>query len=434
MSLATSPGRQAAFATYQDIEPALMTQVRAGVEHQVAVWMEFTNGLAGGSQFASSHFANGNGRANYLGKLPGYTGRYADPWLAQNTSSAAPLQRIYLVGIIAGGSTADPNALVRWYSDNGGYSWSAPGLISGDSTSPAAFFRDKPAVAVSAAAGSAGYVYVAYIRRNRLTNRNELVVQASTDAGATWKAPTLVTDPATTSHQAPQVMVDSNGDVYVLWTRWLAGTDELRIARSPAYSPSTGSMTFTQGLPANVGNLYGGAETFACGAGCAVRAASIPIARLDAARRRIAVAWHRPNGTGGSVIDFGTVGVPGMGWGPRITLPWNGGNDVQPSMDFDASGNYLVSFYAFGLNVPTYYNVARYVVLGGSTPVVEDAGQPVHTLSGAVSDVSQYPADVNGMRLLGEYHDVSFSNGTFKTVGIQIVGYGNPYVFTTTHN
>jgi hypothetical protein len=431
-NLSTSD-RQAAFATYQDIEPALITQMRSGVEHQTTVWMEFTNALP---QLVSSHYASGTNNISYLAHLPGYDGRYGDPWMVQNTSTTAPLQRIYLVGITVGNTTAEPNALVRWYSDNGGTSWSPAAAIVQYPTAPAPFLVDKPAVAVSAAAGSAGYVYVPYIRHNRSTNRHELVIQVSTDAGATWKGPYLISNPAVSHHQAPQVMVDSNGDVYVLWARWIVGStpDELHIARSKAYTTAD-SMAFTEGPVLNTGAVYSANETFGCGTGCTVRAASVPIARLDAARRRIGVAWHRPNGSGGSMIDFRTVSIATTtpAWGPQVTLPWNGGNDVQPSMDFDAQGNYLVSFYAFGLNVPTYYNVARYVTFTGNTPVVENATGAVHTLNLNVSDISKYPGDGAGMRLLGEYHDVSFSNGTFKTVAIQIQTYGNPYVFTTTH-
>jgi hypothetical protein len=430
----SSPERPAAFAIYPDIEPALITQMRSGVENQVAVWMEFTQGISSPSQLASSHFASGNARHNYLGKLSGYEGRYADPWLAQETGTAR--QRIYLVGVTAGSARTDPNALVRWYSDNGGFSWSSPAAII-KYAGPAPCMVDKPTVAVSAAPGSAGYVYVVY-NRQAATIR-EQVIQVSTDGGTTWKGPFPVGNQAAGNHNAPQVMVDSNGDVYVVWARWrpTVNGDSMRVARSPAYVAGATSMTFTDGPVLSIGRVNDASHTFACGGTCRVRDASVPIARLDAARRRIAVAWHGFRATGGTEIRFTTVSIANnsMAWGPQITLPWNGGNDVQPSMDFDAQGNYLVSYYAFGLNSPIYYNVARYVTFSGNMPVVEDAGQNVPVLSGTASDVSQYPVDASGIRHLGEYHDVSFSNGTFKTVGIQIVaGTGNPYVFTTTHN
>lgn len=35
--------------------------------------------------------------------------------------------------------------------------------------------------------------------------------------------------------------------------------------------------------------------------------------------------------------------------------------------------------------------------------------------------------------MLGEYHDVSFVNGTFKTVGILAFDYSNVFVYTTQH-
>lgn len=327
-SLATSSVRQAAFATYPDIEPALITQVRSGVEHQATVWMEFTSGISNPSQLVSQHFASGNGRHNYLGKLPGYDGRYADPWLAQEKGTAR--QRIYLVAVTVGGTQTDPNALVRWYSDNGGYSWSAPAAIVQNPSSPAPYMVDKPAVAVSSAAGSPGYVYVVYNRQRYISATKqirELVVQVSTDGGTTWKGPFPVGDQALGNHNAPQVMVDSDGSVYVLWVRWpggLVNQDEVRIARSPAYvQRDTSTMVFKEGPALTGQNMYSAMQNFTCGGTCKVRGASVPIARLDAARRRIGVAWHRKNASGGTVIDFRAISIADStpAWGRPSRCP-----------------------------------------------------------------------------------------------------------------
>jgi hypothetical protein len=437
-TLTTTNERAAAFATYADAEPSIATQMRNGVEHQVVAWMEFTQGIDSPARLKFNHFANGNASIGTLPALSGFTGRYADPWLTQNTSTATPLQRIYCFGVTTGASVADASAIVRWYSDNGGQTWSAAGVVQRydrDASGNAAdFWVDKPAATVSAHSGSAGYIYVTYVRRSRATNRTEIVVSVSTNGGSTWNGPYNVS--GTTSvggHFDPQIMVDNDdGSVWVVWTRTANG--EIRIASNSAWTSSwstTSTTLFTQQQTATVAGLYGGGAYVACGANCRLRAVSAPVARLDSTRNRIGVAWHRANGTG-TVIDFRPFDTAGLTWGSTLTF-WNGGHDLQPSMAFDSSGNYLVAWYAMGLNQPTYHNVANYISFSNGVPQAES----LHLLSTTQSDVTALPVpalDTQGSRFLGEYHDVSFSNGTFKTVAIQVLSSANPYVYTTIHN
>lgn len=439
-ALTTSNERQVAFATYQDIEPTVLTQMRSGAEHQVGVWMEFTNNGTSNppTRFKYQHFTGGNATGGSLSLLTGYSGGYADPMMADNKSGVSPAQRIYATGITHNGHTSLSNAIVRWYSDNGGNSWSSASAIAahtGTLASPAAYFMDKPTVAVSPGGTSGGYVYVAYSRRDASNGQWQIVVHVSTNGGSSWNGPFAV-NAASNIFSTGQILTDSNGDVYVVWMPLLNGNDELRVAKAAPYNPGTNTLTFGSAATITTGAMREGTqETVACGTGCVLRAASVVMAKLDAAHDRIGVVWHEQNGSGGTVVQFRPIDISGASpsWGTGVTIPWNGGHDLQPALDFDPSGGFLVPFYALGMNQPTYYQVARYIYFSGSTPVVEDAGSSVHLLSNTQSSVLAYPTH-SGWRLLGEYHDVSYSNGTFKTIGIQIGTYGNPYMFTTTHN
>lgn len=424
--------RQLAFNADQDIEPTVMTQVRSGVEHQAAVWMSFATAESP-SRLKYNHYANGNATLGTLPFLPGYEGPYADPILAQNESSAAPLQRMYLVGVTHTGAFTTPNAIVRWYSDDGGQSWSAAGAVVEYTEPLVSHWVDKPTVAVSPGGASAGYVYVLHTTMSNSSGFNQLMLSVSMDGGATWSGPHAVNNP-TIARPLGQVVVDSNGDVYVVWSIRTENGDQLRVTKSPAFNPATGMMNFSAPQIQTIGTMRQGSnQTIRCGSGCTVRAATIPIAKIDTVRRRIGVAWHEEPLNSSTVVRFVPINIAGATpqWLSGTQVPNSGIHHFQPSFAFDDGGNVLLTFYSMNVLSPFYVHRARYITWAGNTPMFDAT---LYSLSTNSNDVTAYPGTGVG-RLFGEYHDVHFSNGTFKTVGIQVrSGQGNPYLFTSSHH
>jgi hypothetical protein len=437
-ALTTSSHRQASYGSYGDIEPTVITQMRSGIEYQTAVWMEFAvqpPGTPVYSQLKFNSFNSGNATGGYLGKASGYLKRYADPLLAQNTST----NRMYLIGLTAGDVHSEPSAIVRWYSDNGGQSWSSPLVVTTSvalaSPQPAAtVFLDKPAIAVSSASNSSGYVYVAYVRENLGTNgnpngTNQIVLKVSTNNGTSFSQEIPVSAQSA-GHHAPQVMVDNlNGEVYVVWLR--DGLNTLHFARLSAYNGST--MTSIQTAQTTIGGTFTG--NVAIG-GLTVRGLTTPTAKLDNVNRRIAVTWHETQNNVARAV-FQTIdlvnGMTQASWRPdRTLLPTKGGHDLQPALAFDTQGNVLVAYYAFGSGSTSYWHVGQYITFNSArAPVLESPSATVD-LTPSPSDAI-YLYTVNNLTLLGEYHDVSFVNGTFKTVGILAFDYSNVFVYTTQH-
>jgi hypothetical protein len=438
-ALTITNNRQAYFHTSEDVEPAIVSLMRSGVETTVTVFMDY--GLNGPLNYSTrlryNSFANGNATLGTLASLPGDTGRYADPVLAYNKAATNAPGRIYAVGLHHA-STTEPIAstVVRWYSDTGGTSWSAAGMIHQENGTP--YLLDKPAVAVSSATGSAGYVYVAYVRVNRPDPVNspnsftrEIVMKVSTNGGTTWQGPYVVSS-GMTGTQAPQVMVDSNGDVYCLWTNW-ATLSVFHVAKS---APFTTTMAFgaSAALTTPAQTRGTNVQVKSTAPSVSVRAATVPIAKLDAARDRIGVTWSlKDQDLLKHVVYFQTISIAGAQpvWqnNQRI-VGQNGAVNLQPALDFDTNGNYVVTWYAFLSNSALYNHMGTFVSFDLAGNPVAEAPSLLHPVT---SDLTPYTDVGGGARLLGEYHDIAYSNGSWKAVQIYIASWGNPWIFTITH-
>jgi len=182
--------------TYQDVEPSIISIDRNGTTWTSSVYIKYVNGIGSNHYSTTWDFANFN-----RGQLPlpaDYTWS-GDPLLAQNPYSygIAP-GRIYASGIIFNGSSnITPNGIALWRSDAVGWSWYPPTIVASN-LSDSNIFLDKPAVAVSWHSGAdLGYVYVAWISSDSANNVNSLYVAKSTDGGAKFGDPKLVSSGGT---------------------------------------------------------------------------------------------------------------------------------------------------------------------------------------------------------------------------------------------
>ena len=424
--------RQLVNQSQEEIEPALFTYIQAGVEYSVSVWMNFDPNIKGNSSLKYTAWtSNGLANTSTIPAVSGYT-RYGDPVLVKHPT----LNRVFLVAlarndIIPAGTTIPDQtdtAVVVWYSVNGGWSWSSPHIVVRKSRQPNSaidkYELDKPV----AATGPDGKLWVAYVLHDPPAgNGDKLQVQHGTLSGspAAWNWSMEIGLPASNAPFAPQIMVDSDGDVYVLYTAYDLGS-HIRLLWDDA---ATTAVSFTE-LPEvpNVGVLYR-VGTIEVTPGVKIRAISVPIAKLDRTRRRIAVAWHEENAPNRSStrLQFATYRIDTGGW-KNVTLAAGGVHQVNVGMDYDSNGNYLVTWYRFNPNQSIYFNVGKYVTIdvNGNPTWIADEG-----ITGRLGDVAILTPDSNGVRNIGEYHDVSYTNGTFKAVHLIIVQpWGDPWAFT----
>lgn len=419
-------GNQTSDVSKEEIEPALITYTQFGVEYSVAVAMQFDPNVSSNPSAKLRFYAWTSAGQSSTGDIPFHTDydRYADPVLAKSPTST----RLYLAALCLS-QTSGNRAVAVWTSANGGWTWSSPRII--DTSTPSVPGLDKPAITV----GPDGRIWVAYITHS---GSNLLWVVNGTLSGSTWNwsAPHRVL-PNGSSAQAPQVMVDSNSDVYILYT----AAQKIQLVRDNA-GVSDGGLSFTKlsDVP-GIGTLYAGSvsDFVALKSGVELRMTTVPVAKLDRARRRISVAWHESDGAGGSCIRFAAMrtdvmppALPAWTLNPPILSVGAGYHNVNVGMDFNpATGDYLVTYYSFPKEQAYYFNYGVWVSFDVSGTPQAEAPAVVSNRRGWVEDYTAVSGTVQ--RLLGEYHDVSFTNGRFKSVHILVDGTGDPWVFTVTH-
>lgn len=424
--------KQLIYQVQDEIEPALMSYTHFGVEYSVSVWMNFDPNINAASTLKYTAWT-GNGLTNTGGTIPvvsGYT-RYADPVMVKHPTST----RIFLVALARTETrTSEPpvqtnridSAIVVWYSDNGGWNWSSGHVITTDiwTRDQADAFRwllDKPGVATA----PNGTVWITYTRRGgeALSNLYDgwLQVQSGTISGSTWSWSPRTTVTQTGVQVAPSIMVDSDGDVYVLSTRQsgigLWRDDAQDAASFVEMPPVPGTGALRERI--TVGSIT-------------IRAVTVPAAKLDRVRRRICVVWHESAGVSTTTnLRFAVyridVADPAQRWSNVLFAAGGGVHHVNVGMDHDTNGNVVVTWYRFNPSSSVYWSIGKFVTFGANhTPswVSDDA------VTNRLGDAANLTPDSSGLRHIGEYHDVVFTNGKFKTVHlIAVLPWADPWTF-----
>ncbi len=426
-----------------EIEPALMSYTHFGVEYSVAVWMNFDPSIATTPSTLKYTSWTSTGLTNTGASIPavaGYT-RLADPVLAKDPNST----RIFLAAlaqsetVVNNQTTRIDSAIAVWYSDNGGWNWSSPTVIAtdvwtlpadpNDPNNPNRALRwlvDKPGIATA----PNGTVWVTYARRGgeALFNLYDgwVQVQSGTISGSwSWSGRTTVVTAGT--QRAPAVMVDSDGDVYVLSTR----ANGIGLWRDDAQDGNGVSFAEMPAVP-NTGFFP---ETITAGT-ATIRAAVVPAVKLDRAHRRIVTVWHESAGAGTTSLHMGVyridVADPTQRWSNTLFAAGGGVHHINVGLDYDTNGNVVVSWYRFTSNSTVYWNVGKFVTFDVNHNPSWTIDDPV---TGRLGDATYLTDDnpdpnVQGLRYLGEYHDVVFTNGKFKSVHlIAVAPWSDPWTF-----
>lgn len=436
-AITTTNETQLAYDFQEDIEPAVISQIRGGVEYDVTMYMKFSNAFSADNArlwYATKNTSTGTITANPMPTFGSY-GHYADPWLAQDSASGPYPQRLYATGVAFDRSTDGTGNVIDsgigvWTSDNGGVSWSSPVSWTNATT-----LMDKPTIAVShdATGGTNGYVYVTYALNGGI------YLYVSQNGGATFTGPYTVVSQGF-GLLAPEILVDNSGNLYVS-TCQPAGNRMLLYYASRQTNPSL--LSFRQIQSFATGDITR-VSVNVDGSGTWVSAGTTPFTRLDSAHNRLSFVWHEADATTHMRVSFAAIdvtNVPGGGngtrIGPTVIAAAGSGHNFNVGMDVDSAGGYLVTYYSFPGTTTTYSQAATYVTVGSTI-----SAEPQTALTGTISDISVYtpfafpnPPGQTPVRSVGDFHGVDYSNGTFKAVGISIVyPSGNPVLWTVTHH
>lgn len=391
-----------------DIEPSVVRAMNtSGTQATIVVATKYDADGANPRNLSYSSL----GSTQYLA-LPSasytYTGDPVVAWYFGSTS-----RPVYAAGISSTPSRA-PNGIFVWKTTSLGQSWSAATPVVTSDT--ASVFYDKPSIAVSNSGVTAGYLYVAYTEYDQPTNRYQIWVARSTNGGATFDQHYVPTDSggvcACGFVSMSSVIVDpSNGTVYVSWADYTR--NQVRLAHSATNGDLSAPWTMITNGPtgrfiaSTTDTLNGG-----------LRALTIPVARFDAAAHEVVFTWHaREQATQYTDIFFDAYNVNTGSWLAQPVTVNNENGDClnhtdqfMPALDYDGSGNVLISYYSRQNNCgdTVYDEYFSLLSPSGSRiqgPTLASSFQSDAGLNGFIGDYQ----DVNGDSILGSYYTTFYS-------------------------
>lgn len=335
-------------------EPAVLTTRVGGVTYSISTYHRFDIGQT--IYFSQYNHSTG---MRIIGQLPLVLPTYpttVDPFLDINVYSGSYYNRIYNVGSMHNHGAA-PFAIGCWRSSDQGATWAAPTLVA-TSTDPEVWL-DKPAVVVSPASNSLGWVYVIYtvIDSRVVPTIHQIYVSRSTNGGATFSTPVQVD---AGQGQGGQVVVDAQtGTVYAIWSDFVNNRLEASSSNDFGSTWTAAEVVATATYKFIDGDIGDG-----------IRAHTLPMARLNKSTNRITVVWHEAECLCSRTDVYSATRTP-TGWRPKVRVNDVTTNDqFMPSVDFDSSGNGRVTFYDRREDpTNTAYKLYRVKVDGYGAPI-----------------------------------------------------------------
>lgn len=355
----------------------------------------------------------------------------------------------WTVGYIVGTAYNGPwTTIAVWRTLDAGLTWSQPTALSCANCPYAragnSFLFDKPAVAVSyhssPAPSTYGYVYVVTPLLDGFgVTTSTFSIARSTDSGVTF--PVIASIPGDTPYTAPsQIMVDNaTGYVYVFFLTW--NTNALTVWRSTTQGSSWSKLTsLTLATPELLG---AGGDSLCDQGGTGVRclsARSMLVAKFNPTSRSVGLAYHgRASGSDRRAkVYFSALSLGDSlnGYTPSWITTNNSfagaeaGSQWAPAIDYDNSGNFLLSYYDRRATPPpgqpadTLYQVYISKVTTSGTRVYADA---------AVTSTFADPREsANTMWILGEYKGLwTFSGNVYDAYTFVPSGASQEDIFYT---
>jgi hypothetical protein len=341
----------------------------------------------------------------------------SDPLMAVNSTSGGQWPgRMYVNGVVFDHSHSingtyystqtQPSAILVWHSDDGGQTWSNAAIAdqqAGSTTTPR--LLDKPAIAVSFATASQGYVYVVYINYDACGctfPSSKLNVARSIDGGSTF----TVTQVTSGNVEYPAIAVDAQGTVTVVWQDLTFGqTPTLQMAQS-----TNAGQTFSAPTQVSNTNVVHGQTVpgFSTKGGN-----SIPMMRYNATANLLSLVYYGQDsaqnfqvyytyktcGTGGDCSNVSAWSSPSLLTSSADSYD----NHFNPALDYNkTTGNVIIPYYHSHSPAP---QSASNVVYDENVASVSATGTLLQTVTVSPhSSISNQQSFQPGF--LGDYQDV----------------------------
>lgn len=433
----------------EDREPSFTTvrNSQTHTETQYAAWMQF-DGNPNNTNFHIRASSNAGGGWTAAPTLQGTRANLGDPMLSPNNYVGGfNPQTVYCgaVNFNPGSGTPFGDSAILVWKKTAGSGWTSQEaeshtgqlLFQNGQWIEDRWFLDKPGIAVSQHAGTAGTVYATYIRQPVNGNPGAQTIGFAmlddvTAPVGQWKIRTDVPIPFSGGQVQSPIVVNQTssellGTVYVIYFDRVRSV--IYVYRSSDKGASwSADGTFSYDLKAYGIYLGGYDEPRICvdaPSGNCVNATSTITARFN---------WHSgvdaPDGSIGIVFNAwdgnpnvtpmpkmrsyfmrwnpfpGSCGIPCRGFdrGPTA-LTDNTLDSWNPAIDFDASGNYAVSWYRRIDNSSLQYKTVFSYVGNDGTYNFD-----ITCASCRTSDAAHYTKVANYAYHLGEYQDIWYTS------------------------
>jgi hypothetical protein len=373
--------------------------------------------------FRIGTYASQDGGKTWIdnGQLPGLDefGITSDPVVAFDRSGTA------YVEVLAARGQDRRSALYLYSSSDGGKSWSAPQLVTDDASG----FNDKNWLTVDVSGGRYdGSLYTTWVQIVGTAGQEDeyrILFARSSDGGKSWSAPQKIVGAAGVTRQGPNVSVDPQGKVYLVWSNLSANHLEAAVS-------TDGGTTFSevrQGPPfQNVRPLKGNLRNGLVLAGVAA----------DPVKPDTLYAVWGDWRLGEAEVVFTVTHDGGLTWRRPVVVNGSRVNDqFQPSVAANAAGEIYVQWFdrrddPRNLLVHTY--AARSTDDGKTwselrvTDVASDptVGLPRAGSDGFYGDYQSLVADENGVQLF--WNETRDGQQEVYTARITPDRWGRPYV------
>ncbi len=423
----------------QDVEPTTTAVTdQYGTVYTNLFWTEY-GGLYGrpyGYYQWSTDGVNFSSPPSQFALPTGFTDSFAftgDPTIGVAMGDGTALPREYFAQ--AGYHTTDPGSsgqsgIFIYASSNGGRGWAGP--VQAANSNDGNILLDQPNVAVSWSTtppsgypATNGIVYTAYTQFN-LNNRPDTYIRIRRSRGGVMcigRCEVVCPYGCLPSFDAevdvvhgnvatPQTVVDNSGAVHVFYLNY-GNVSNGRFAIEERVAPPVADLS-TQNIAFTIGPRVIGWETEMPGyqaANGTVRSINTIRARHSPQTDRIEVVWSSAVNFSGTYYSqiYLNSGDSNGNWtySEGTQLDYSPFRDqFQAGLDFDASGNLLVSWFdtRFSPSNVQWRQVVRYI-----TP----SGGLVNSTIGT-TDVGHFDSQAPSGGFIGDYHDVWRWNGVWN--------------------
>jgi hypothetical protein len=268
---------------------------------------------------------------------------------------------MYTIGLLKNNSSSNERAIVVWRAkDDPMQFWHDPVVLE-ELPGSSLIELDKPHITVSWYWQTRGHVYAAY---SRLANTDEIIFRKSIDGGVSFDSPVIIDSNAQSAISLGVYLVSSpySGRIFAFWTDFT--TDEIKWSMSANEGASwIPAQVFARASQRDNKMMLG----FLINQKDGTRAVSLPIARYNWPVGEISVVWHECNsllaGENCSTetdVFYGTLAFNNnpptgicnpaatAGICPSTPARINDnttGDQFMPALDFNTSGNLMVTFY-----------------------------------------------------------------------------------------